>query len=82
MVHVIFLEHGVYFEESQSSIYDILLFLDFKCIKREPAYIDVLNQYLLEYEVNSVASTVPFKCTYFNFTKYYPIALFYIVYTL
>lgn len=40
-----FLEHDVYFEESQSSSCDILLFLEFKCIKKEPAYIDVVNQY-------------------------------------
>lgn len=43
--HVAFLEHSVYFEESHSSSCDILLFLESKCIKREPAYIDVVNQY-------------------------------------
>lgn len=61
-----FLEHSVYFDESQSSICDILLFLDFKCIKREPASINVVNQYVLEWEANAVVSTVPFKPNVFE----------------
>lgn len=59
--HAVFLEHSVYFEESQSSSCDILLFLEFKCIKREPAYIDVVNQYCWKRGANSVVSSVPFK---------------------
>lgn len=38
-------ENSVYFEESRPTSRDILQFLDFKCIKKEPAYIDVVNQY-------------------------------------
>lgn len=54
-------EQSVYFEASQSSSCDILLFLDVKCIKREPAYIDVVNQYCWIEGTNVVVSSVPFK---------------------
>ncbi len=56
-----FLEQSVYFEESQSSSCDILLFLEFKCIKMEPASIDVVNQYSWRGGANAVVSSVPFK---------------------
>ncbi|KAF0028219.1 hypothetical protein F2P81_019306 [Scophthalmus maximus] len=61
-----FLEHSVYFEESQSSSCDILLFLEFKCIKREPAYIDVVNQYCWRGELMLRCQVFHSKLTHFN----------------
>ena len=59
-------QRGVYFEESPSSSCDILLFLDFKCIKREPAYIDVVNQYCWRGELMLRCQVFHSKLTHFN----------------
>lgn len=40
-----FLEHGVYFEESQSSVFDILLFLEFNVLRGSQPILNVVNQY-------------------------------------
>lgn len=48
-----------------------IAFLDFKCIKKEPAYIDVVNQYLLQCKANAVGSTVPFKAHIFLETSHF-----------
>lgn len=66
--HSGFLENSVYFEEAQSSISDILLFLEFKCIKREPTYIECCKSILLEGQANAVVSSVPFKTFTFSLT--------------
>lgn len=42
-----------------------IAFLDFKCIKKEPAFIDVVNQYLLQCTANAAGSTIPFTAHIF-----------------
>lgn len=48
-----------------------IAFLDFKCIKKEPAFIDVVNQYLLQCKANAVGSTIPFTAHIFLEASYF-----------
>lgn len=53
-----------------------IAFLDFKCIKKEPAFIDVVNQYLLQSKANAVGSTIPFTAHIFLEASYFPVDTF------